>query len=176
MKRGLVQVYTGDGKGKTTAAMGVALRAAGRGLNVVIIQFLKSGDSGEVMLVEKSLPEIQIKRFCSQKKFIWNMNEDEREVLRNETRIGFSEALSIAVEGSCDILVLDEIFGALRNEFISVDEILNMIKIKTDGIEIVLTGRDAPAEIIEAAHLVTEMKKIKHPFEQGIKSRDGIER
>lgn len=176
MKRGLVQVYTGDGKGKTTAAAGLVLRAAGRGLKVIFIQFLKNSDSGEVLLFEKSIPEIQVKRFCSQKKFIWNMNDDEREVLRKETRKGFSEALSIAIEGNCDILVLDEIFGAHKNQFISVDEILNMIKAKAERIEIVLTGRDAPSEIIKVSDLVTEMKNIKHPFERGIKSRDGIER
>lgn len=176
MNKGLVQIYTGEGKGKTTAAAGLALRAAGRGLKVIFIQFLKNSDSGEVMFIEKRIPEIQVKRFCSQKKFIWHMDENEREILDKETRSGFREALTIAAEGSCDILVLDEIFGAYKNNFITCDEILNIIKTKSQGIELVLTGRDAPVEIIEMADLVTEMKNIKHPFEQGIKSRDGIER
>ena len=176
MKRGLVQIYTGDGKGKTTAAAGLALRAAGRGLRVVFIQFLKSSDSGEVMLIEKSIPEIQVKRFCSQSKFIWNMNDDEREILKSETRDGYDEALNIAVEGECDILILDEIFGSCRNGFITVGEILGLIQKKSSGVELVLTGRDAPVEIIEASDLVTEMKNIKHPYDAGIQSRDGIER
>jgi cob(I)alamin adenosyltransferase len=176
MKRGLVQVYTGDGKGKTTAAAGLALRAAGRGLKVVFIQFLKHSDSGEIMLIEKSIPEIQVKRFCSQSKFIWNMNNDEREILKTETRKGFAEALNIAAEGECDILILDEILGSCRNGFVNAEEILNMIKMKSEGVELILTGRDAPSEIIEAADLVTEMKNIKHPYEAGIGSRDGIER
>ncbi len=176
MKRGLVQVYTGDGKGKTTAAVGLALRGAGRGLKIIFIQFLKNSESGEVMLIEKSIPEIKVRRYSSQSKFIWDMNDAERDILRSETRSGFSEALSIAVEGNCDILVLDEILGAHRNGFITQDEILNMIKKKSEGLELVLTGRDAPVEIIEAADLVTEMKNIKHPFDAGVKSRDGIER
>lgn len=176
MKRGLIQVYTGDGKGKTTAAAGLALRAAGRGFKIIFIQFLKNSDSGEVMLIERSIPEIQIKRYSSQKKFIWNMNTEEQEILKNETRRGFFEALDIAVKGDCDILVLDEIFGACRNAFVTVDEILNLIKTKDSGVELVLTGRDAPVEIIEAADLVTEMRNIKHPFDAGIKSRDGVEK
>jgi cob(I)alamin adenosyltransferase len=176
MKRGLVQVYTGDGKGKTTAAAGLALRAAGRGLKVIFIQFLKSSDSGEVMLIEKSIPEIQVKRFCSQEKFIWNMDKDEREILKSDTRRGFDEALVIAAEGDSDILILDEIFGSCMNGFITADEILDLIKKKSTEMELVLTGRDAPREIIEAADLVTEMKNIKHPFDAGIQFRDGIER
>jgi cob(I)alamin adenosyltransferase len=176
MKRGLIQVYTGDGKGKTTAAAGLALRAAGRGLKVIFIQFLKSSDSGEVMLIEKSIPEIQMKRFCSQEKFIWNMDKEEREILKSDTRRGFDEALVIAAEGDCDILILDEIFGSCRNGFVTADEIIDLIKKKSTEVELVLTGRDAPPEIIEAADLVTEMKNIKHPFDSGIQFRDGIER
>jgi len=176
MKQGIVQVYTGDGKGKTTAAAGLAMRAAGRNLNVVFIQFLKSDDSGEIMLIEKSVPEIRIMRFNSQKKFIWDMNEEERELLKKETREGFNVASDISGKGGCDMLVLDEIFGACRNGFITTDEILNLIKSKHSGVELVLTGRDAPSEIIEAADLATEMKKVKHPFDAGMKARMGIER
>jgi len=176
MKHGLVQIYTGHGKGKTTAAAGLAMRAAGRGLTVVFIQFLKNDPSGEIMLIEKSIPEIKVMRFNSQNKFIWNMNDEERELLRSETCEGFAGAMNAAGNGSCDILILDEIFGACRNGFITEDEILNLIKIKRAGIEIVLTGRDAPEKIINAADLVTEMKNIKHPFDAGIKARRGIER
>ena len=176
MNKGLVQIYTGDGKGKTTAAAGLAMRAAGRGLKVVFIQFLKSDDSGEIMLMEKSIPEIKVMRFNTQIKFIWDMNDDERELLRKETCEGLDSALNISVKGDCDMLVLDEIFGARRNGFITTAEILNLIKLKGSGVELVLTGRDAPSEIIETADLVTEMKKIKHPFDIGIKARTGIER
>lgn len=176
MKKGLVQIYTGDGKGKTTAATGLALRAAGRNLKVVLIRFLKNDDSGEIILLKKILPEIEIMKFNSQGKFVWNMNDTEKELLRNETREGLGVAEKIAVNGDCDILILDEIFGACRNGFISEDEILNLIKIKESGVELVLTGRDAPERIIGAAHLVTEMKNIKHPFDAGIKARGGIER
>ena len=176
MKQGLVQIYTGDGKGKTTAAAGLAMRAAGRGLKVVFIQFLKSGDSGEIMLMEKNIHEIKMMRFNSQDKFIWNMSEGELDLLGKETREGLDAAVKIAESGSCDILILDEIFGALKNGFISVNDILILIKKKESGVELVLTGRDAPAEIIKEAHLVTEMRKVKHPFDAGIKARRGIER
>ncbi len=179
MKNSLVQIYTGEGKGKTTAAAGLAIRAAGRGLKVVFIQFLKHDESGEVTLIERSVPEIEVLRFNSQSKFIWEMNEDERNLLRKETSEGFKSAADILKNGNCDMLILDEIFGACRNGFISEDEILKLINaenINERHAEIVLTGRDAPGKIIEAADLVTEMKKIKHPFDTGIKARIGIER
>lgn len=176
MKEGLVQVYTGDGKGKTTAATGLAIRAAGRGLKVIFIRFLKKNDSGEVTMIERNIPEIKFMKFNSQDKFIWNMNEEERELLKKETREGLTQAMNIAENGTCDVLVLDEIFGACRNGLIGEDDILNLIKVKQSGVELVLTGRDAPQIIIEAADLVTKMENIKHPFDSGIKTRTGIER
>ncbi|MGL4370083.1 MAG: cob(I)yrinic acid a,c-diamide adenosyltransferase [Spirochaetota bacterium] len=176
MTQGLVQIYTGDGKGKTTAAAGLALRAAGRGLSVVFIQFLKCGASGEILLLEKSVPEIKLLHFNSQSAFVWDMNDGQRTLLEKETREGLSAAEEIALRGSCDILILDEIFGACRSGFITADEILKLIHEKSGSVELVLTGRDAPAEIIEAADLVTEMRKVKHPYDRGIKARNGIER
>ncbi len=176
MKTGLVHVYTGDGKGKTSAAIGLAVRAAGRDLKVVFIQFLKSEDSGEVILLEKYIPLVKVLRFNTQNKFIWNMNDDERQLLRAETREGFNAADRYSVKGDCDILVLDEIFGSCRNGFVNEDEILTLIKNRNSVVELVLTGRDAPEKIIEASDLVTEMKNIKHPFDKGIKARIGIER
>lgn len=175
MKQGLVQIYSGEGKGKTTAAAGLAMRASGRGLGVIFIQFLKSGDSGEIHCIRKNIPGIEVLSLNSQGKFIWNMNETELEGLKNETREGFDRAADIARNGLCDLLILDEIFGALGNGFITIDEILKLIRNRSSGTELVLTGRGAPPEIIEAADLVTEMKKIKHPFDSGIDARRGIE-
>lgn len=175
MRRGLVQVYTGDGKGKTTAAAGLAIRAAGRGLNVVFMQFLKNGNSGEIILIEKRFPEISVMGFNSQQKFIWDMNESERELLEKETCRGLAEAEEISENGNCDILILDEIFGTLKTGFISTDDILNLIRNRSERVELVLTGRDAPEEIIKVSDLVTEMRKVKHPFDDGVKARSGIE-
>lgn len=176
MKQGLVQVYTGDGKGKTTAAAGLAMRAAGRGLSVTLIQFLKCDSSGEIMFIEKRIPEIRLMRYNSQKKFIWNMNEQERELMKQETLDGMKAASSISSGGGCDILILDEIFGALKNGFISTDDILELINKKSPEVELVLTGRDAPESVVNAADLVTEMRNIRHPFDSDIIARDGIER
>jgi cob(I)alamin adenosyltransferase len=175
MKKGFVQIYTGDGKGKTTAAIGLALRAHSRGFSVVILQFLKHQASGEISYIEESIPQITVKRFHSQSTFVWQMNDAERAQLNDETRNGFVEAQKIAESGSCDLLILDELLGACRNGFVSVDEILSLIKRKEESIELVLTGRDAPVELIAAADLVTEMKKIKHYFDDAVPAREGIE-
>ena len=176
MERGLVQVYTGDGKGKTTAAFGQALRALGRGLKVVVIQFLKSNESGEVLYIRNNIPGMELHRFNSQEKFIRSMNNKELDQLKKETISGFEFAGKIIAGNKCDVLILDECLGAVNNGFITVPELINLIKSKPDTMEIVLTGRDASTELIEAADLVTEMKKIKHPFNEGIAARTGIEK
>jgi len=176
MKQGLTQIYTGDGKGKTTAAIGLAIRAVGRRQRVVLIQFLKNDSSGELILMQERLPEITVLRFHSQNTFIWEMNDEQREILRAETVQGLLVAKEIAETGNCDLLILDEVLGACTNGFISTGEILELMMIKSKSIELVLTGRNASAEIIAAADLVTEMKKVKHPFDRGIAARTGIER
>jgi cob(I)alamin adenosyltransferase len=175
VKQGLIQIYMGDGKGKTTAAAGLALRAVGRGQHVLFVQFLKNKPSGEVLLIQERIPEIVVMRFSSQNIFIRDMNEEQREILRRETAEGLSFVKEIAASGSCDMLILDEVLGACKNGFISKDEIIAIMKNKATGLELVLTGRDAPQEILAAADLVTEMKKIKHPFDQGVGARMGIE-
>ncbi|MBN2040592.1 MAG: cob(I)yrinic acid a,c-diamide adenosyltransferase [Spirochaetes bacterium] len=176
MEKGLVQIYTGNGKGKTTAAVGLALRAAGRNLKVIIVQFLKHPDTGEVMCLTDKIPEIEIHRFNSQTKFIRVMNDEELDKLKKETESGLDLTRKIITENKCDVLILDECMGVVNNGFISVKDFIELIKSRPETMEIVLTGRDADPELVEIADLVTEMTKIKHPYDLGIAARTGIEK
>ena len=174
LKKGLVQIYTGDGKGKTTAAIGQGIRSAGYGLNVVMVQFLKGGYTGELSTIDK-IDNFNIFRFEKERDFVWNLSKAEIEELKKEIRTGYEFIKKIVDEGSCYVLILDEIMGAHYNKFISTVEIIYLIMNKKESMEIVLTGRNVPMEVIDLADLVTEMKMIKHPFEKGIGAREGIE-
>jgi len=175
MKDGLLQVYTGDGKGKTTAAFGLAFRAYGRGFKVAVVQFMKTWVTGEVQLAE-TLENFHVKRIDTSPKFTWEMNEAELDELRLEIRKGFDYVRNLVKENKYDLLVLDEINHIIIKEFVSKEEILEFIDSKPDTLEIVMTGRNAPDWLMEKADLVTEMKCIKHPFEKGIPARVGIEK
>lgn len=174
LNNGLVQIYTGEGKGKTTAAIGQGVRSAGYGLKVVMVQFLKGGYTGELTTIA-NIDNFNIYRFEKERDFVWNLSEDEKEELKKEIRIGYEFIKKHIDECSCDVLIVDEIMGAHYNNFVSVDEIKYLINNKKQSMELILTGRDVPEEIIELADLVTEMKMIKHPFEKGIGAREGIE-
>jgi cob(I)alamin adenosyltransferase len=172
LERGLVQVYTGNGKGKTSAAFGLALRAVGRGLKVFIIQFIKGGfDYGELYVVSK-LPNLTLKAF-GRGKFV-----TEKPAGKEDVALA-GEALALAEEavrgGRYDVVILDELSVALSLNLISLEEVLKLIKEKPKHVELILTGRDAPEEIVEAADLVTEMKEVKHPYKKGFPARKGIE-
>ncbi len=172
LEKGLVQVYTGNGKGKTSAAFGLALRATGRGLKVCIIQFIKGGfDYGELYVADK-LPGLKLKAF-GRGKFVSEKKPDKEDVDLAE------EALKTAEEAvksrEYDVIVLDEVNVALNLKLIRTERVLQLIKDKPAQTELVLTGRKAPKEIIEAADLVTEMVEVKHPYNKGFKARKGIE-
>jgi len=169
---GLTQVYTGEGKGKTSAAFGLALRAIGRGLKVYMVQFIKGGfDYGELYVVGR-LPNLEMAVFgCGQ--FILKSSPTEEDL--EQAREALDHAKSIVVCGEYDVVVLDEINVALNQKLIDVEEVVDLIKNKPRHVELVLTGRSAPPEIIELADLVTEMREIKHPYSQGIEARKGIE-
>lgn len=172
LKKGLVQVYTGDGKGKTSAAFGLALRAAGRGLKVYVIQFIKGGfDYGELYVVDK-IPNISLKAF-GRGRFVTQFPPPPEDVKLAEE--AFQLAKKVTESGEYDIVVLDEINVALNLKLLSVEQVLALIKNKPAHVELVLTGRYAPKEIIEVADLVTEMREVKHPFQKGISRRKGIE-
>lgn len=171
-EEGLVQVYTGDGKGKSTAAFGLALRAMGRGLKVKIVQFLK-GDTryGEIIAL-KQFPAIDVVQFGTPE-FVNPLHpkEEDRQMAREALEHGREALLS----GQYDIVILDEINVAARLGLIAVDDILALIKERPSKVELVLTGRDADPRVIEAADLVTEMTVIKHPYQKGVTARYGIE-
>jgi cob(I)alamin adenosyltransferase len=176
-EKGLVQVYTGDGKGKTTAAFGLALRAAGHGSKVLIYQFLKpaSLDLGERKAVQ-NISEITVEVLDE----AWNMHtslDDEEAVAKIRSAIGkaCAELAKIALEGIYDVIVLDEIVFCLTKGLAELEDVKRIIKERDQRVEIVMTGRGATEELIGLADLVTEMKSIKHPFDKGIKGRRAME-
>lgn len=178
LEKGLVQIYTGDGKGKTTAAFGLALRAAGQGNKVLIYQFLKppSLDIGERFALKLGAVRIRVEALDVP----WDMSApfDNEEVIK-QTKTAISEALEriaqTAEKRFYDLIILDEIIFCLSKGLAKLQDIKNIIDRKDAAVEIVLTGRDAPQELIEMADLVTEMKNIKHPFDKGQSARRGIE-
>jgi cob(I)alamin adenosyltransferase len=170
MERSCVQVYTGDGKGKTTAAMGLALRALGRGLNVKVVQFLKGRDSGEVLMLERL--GVEVVRVSADGKFLWDMTDEEKAALRES-----AQAVLPVIRGwlgTADVLVLDEALGALHGGLLSLGDLMDIIE-RRGGTEVVLTGRAAPAALVERADLVTEARPVKHYMDAGVKARKGIE-
>jgi len=172
LEKGLVQVYTGSGKGKTSAAFGAALRAIGRGMKVYIIQFIKGGfDYGELYSV-KSLPNLKLAAF-GRGRFITESQPLKEDI--QQARDGLELAQKVVNSGEYDMVVLDEINVVLHLKMISVDDVIQLIKNKPKHVELILTGRNAPAQIVEVADLVTEMKEIKHPYAEGVPPRKGIE-
>lgn len=175
MENGLIHIYCGDGKGKTTAAMGLAIRAAGREKKVFITQFLKSGKSGELVSLEKLKEYITFLPGRPVNKFVWNMNDEEKMEAKREHTARFKEIIAIIKNEEYDLLILDEIIATINNGFIDLNEVIEFLKNKPKTLEVVMTGRDPREELIELANYVTEMKCIKHPFEEGVPSRVGIE-
>ncbi len=173
--KGLIHIYTGDGKGKTTAAVGLGIRAYGRGFKVLMVQFLKGADTGEIYTLKKLEPEFLLYRGKEIKKFTWNMNEAElKETARVQQDI-FNHAVDAARSGGWDMVILDEILGAVGAGMVDKNDVIKFIEEKPDNFELVLTGRNAPAELVELADYVSEIKAVKHPMEKGIPARKGIE-
>ena len=190
---GLVQVYTGNGKGKTSASLGLSLRAIGQGFSTYVIQFMKSGDSGELFSVKKYIPNFKIAQFGKDAlidkqmkmfefdgqgkldgtdgRFLFLPDTAEKEPARR----ALEHASNVIKSGKYDLIVLDEINCALHKGLIDVNEVLKLLNEKPENVEIILTGRNAPAEIVERADYVSEIKEIKHPWSQGIGARRGIE-
>ena len=175
-RRGLVIVHTGEGKGKTTAALGLALRAWGGGLRVLILQFIKGGRTyGELSAVEK-LAEAEGRIELRQLGLGFTRREDGREEEHKKAaKEALIEAKKETASGKWDLIVLDEINYAVKFGLLKEDEVLGLILEKPAPLHLVLTGRDAAPKIVEAADLVTEMKLLKHPFSEGIKAQRGIE-
>ncbi len=172
--RGYVQVYTGNGKGKTTASIGLAVRAAGHGLKVLILQFMKGWtDYGELEGVRMLSPYVELRQ-VGRDTFVNPQNPDAEDI--RLAREGWNLAKEAILGKKADIVILDEINCAMYFGLLPADEILEVIKGKPEGVELILTGRGAPAEIIEAADLVTEMREVKHYYGKGVDARLGVER
>lgn len=170
----MIQIYTGNGKGKTTASIGQGIRAAGNGFKVYMVQFLKGGPTGELEIV-KNIPNFNIFRFESPKDFVWNLKPKEIEVLKGEIKEGYNFILKAIENNECDLLIIDEIMAVLSYGYLTKEEVLKILDSNKNNIEIVMTGRDVPEYLVERADLVTEMKMIKHYFEKGVPARKGIE-
>ena len=172
---GLVHIYTGEGKGKTTAAVGLGIRACGRGKKVLMIQFLKGSQTGEMFIIEKLKPDFELYRQNELKKFTWDLNQQGLKEIKKHVGDIFQYASNEAMSGNRDMIILDEIIVAITSGFISMEEVLDFIKNKPAGLELVMTGRYAPAEMIRIADYVSEIKAVKHPYSVGITAREGIE-
>ncbi len=172
--RGYIQVYTGDGKGKTTAALGLALRAAGHGFRTYFGQFLKGQPSGEILAARKISPLITIEQF-GRRKFI-KVTEDFEEEDYRLAAAGLKKCLKAMLSGQYLIVVLDEVNVAINLGLLSEKKVLAFLDRKPEGVEVVLTGRYAPESILARADLVTEMVCRKHYYDKGVRGRKGIEK
>ena len=171
-EKGYVHVYTGNGKGKTTAAMGLALRAVGAGKKIFIAQFAKGMHYSELESISKFLPAIKLKQYglgC----FIFNA---PKQADIDAANVGLKEAEEAIIGGEYDIIILDEANIAIYYKLFSVQELINVINKRNPKTEVIITGRYATEEIMEYADLVTEMKEIKHYYKMGVKARVGIEK
>ncbi len=174
LERGLVQVYTGDGKGKTTAAIGLAMRALGNGFKVYMIQFMKGQIFyGELKIAEMHSPDFVIKQ-CGRPDFVNPKNPEAIDVKLAQEAM--EHAREIINTGNYDVVILDEVNVAVNFGLIKLEELVHLIRHKPENVELILTGRYAAQEIIEMADLVTEMRAVKHYYEKGIQARVGIER
>lgn len=202
-KKGLVHCYTGDGKGKTTASLGSALRAIGQGWRVYVIQFMKGGlYTGEFLAASRYLRGLltirQFGRGCVKQKRQYTLDSFEDKLLsesvrddvecgacrycflndeqqRDFCRQGLNHAEMIVKSGDYELVVLDEINVALQLGFISSDEVIKLLDEKPEKVNVIITGRGAPKEIMERADLVSDIKELKHPFQKGISARKGLE-
>lgn len=200
---GLIHVYTGHGKGKTTSSIGLAIRATGHGYRTCMIQFLKGGSyTGEYVAASDVFKQIEMhqvgkscikldtqlklasfepekrngdfvrnSKFCGDCRYCFSIDEDEKLASQE----GLNLAIKKAKSGDYDIIILDEIFGVINQGLVEINSVLKLITEKHKDTELVLTGRDAPEEVINAADYVSEVRKVKHPFDKGIEARKGIE-
>jgi cob(I)alamin adenosyltransferase len=172
---GRIQVYTGNGKGKTTAALGLALRAAGRGMKTYMAQFMKKGEYGELLAVERHLAGlVTIEQFG-----LPEFHHREQGVSAAEVRAaeaGLAAAAAALVGGSYQVVVLDEINTLLHFQIVPLAAVLRLMEQRPAAVELVLTGRYAPQAVLDRADLVTEMREVRHYYEKGLQARTGIEK
>ena len=172
MENGMIQIYCGDGKGKTSAAVGLAVRAAGAGLLVHFAQFLKTGDSAELAALSRA-GGIDVALPARSFGFVWTLSEEE-EAQMHEVYAAFWRDLATQAE-RYDVLVADELLDAINLGLVDRQEVLAWLEGRPAGLEVVLTGRDPAPELVELADYVSEVRKVKHPFDRGVAARRGIE-
>lgn len=168
---GLVHIYFGDGKGKTTAALGLALRALGDGFRVCVCQFLKSAKSGETEALKRFESAVLLRAEERSGKFLWQMNENERAECLARQR----ELLERAAATEADLYVLDEALDAVQVGAFSLDALLERTEALRERAEIVITGHEAPEALLSKADYITRMQKLRHPYDHGVRARRGIE-
>lgn len=173
-EKGLIHLYTGDGKGKTTAAMGLALRAAGAGKRVLIVQFMKGRDTGELHSLAR-IPGINILRSEKDFGFFSSMTQEQKEELTAIHNRMLEEAIRRTQEGKADVLVMDEVTYPVNWGLLEVGRLKEFLRHKPEAAEVVCTGRDAAAFLTDAADYITEMRCVRHPYQKGIAARKGIE-
>ena len=169
--KGYVQIYTGEGKGKTTAAIGLAVRAAGAGLKVFIGQFMKGGEYSEIKSLERFRDLIVVEQYGTAH---W-VNRQPKEEDRKRAMAGLERVQSILRGGEYDVVILDEIIVAFCFTLLPPRGLIDLIEMRPDNVEMVMTGRGAPEDLIRRADLVTEMREVKHYHSLGVPSRKGIE-
>jgi cob(I)alamin adenosyltransferase len=174
MAKGLIHVYYGTGKGKTTAALGLALRACGSGKKVVIVQFLKDTPSGELNSLS-CLENTTLLRGKAGKMFAADMDEAEKAATKAIHDANLKDALDMVSSGACDLLILDEAIDAYQLGLLDEELLQSLVTNKPDGLELVITGHKPLDWLCDKADYVTEMRKVKHPYDQGIGARKGIE-
>lgn len=174
IRDGLVIVHTGNGKGKTTAAIGLGVRAWGQGLHILIAQFIKGGwQYGELKALAKFSPNLQIRQLGDG--FVSKASGDDLAKHRQLAQEAFTNIKQEMLSGKWDMIILDEINYAVKFGLLELETVLDLLSQKPSNLHLVLTGRDAAPQVIDCADLVTEMKEIKHPYKKGIKAQQGIE-
>lgn len=169
--RGYIHIYTGNGKGKSTAAFGMALRAVGAGMSVYIAQFVKGRNYSEITAIREQLPKITIRQFGRGCFIINNPTPEDVEVARK----GLREVAEVLASGRYEMVILDEASIAIYYDLFTASELIELLKKRAYKTEVIITGRYAPDELIDYADLVTDMREIKHYYRQGVEAREGIE-
>ena len=172
ISRGYIHIYTGNGKGKTTAALGLCLRAVGAGLRVYIGQFMKAGHYSEIKALQRFGDQVTVAQYGTGRFVRGRPAEEDRQAARQ----GYETALAVLKGGDYQVVILDESMVALHQGLLSVAQVDRLIEACADGVELILTGRYAPQDIMDRADLVTEMRELKHYFQNGVPARTGIEK
>lgn len=172
---GLTHIYCGNGKGKTTASLGIVLRSIGCKFNIVITQFLKDNDSHELDVL-RTFDNVTIISGKGVNGFTKFMKDSDLEKVTNIQNEHLKQAIDLCNSGKCDVLVLDEIIGAVNNKTVDYEMLVDFLKNRPENIEVIMTGRNPKEELIEIADYVSEVNKVKHPFDKGIAAREGVEK